>query len=288
MFARMAASLIALSTILGGAAGTAGLLGSLSALLIMLGRLTAIGLITITIALVVKKVGAWEKLEDLSLGITDKLGLTNGRVPQTPDPKQGTGTKHGLAPWAEKEFKRLNQIVIDKSLGGKIDTAGASAKAKKIIADARKAFEDLQKGVEDSLNTEDQTRKQDIEKLKAWKDQRTDIVKQAHQEYEGIVETAINNMIAKYNEFRDANSNAFGSLFQGPVLTGESFQLAQEWGVVPDMKVINQDLQGQIKAFGAWKADLRAVGKKGAPKELVQELLELGPEAAVEAEERSD
>jgi hypothetical protein len=64
------------------------------------------------------------------------------------------------------------------------------------------------------------------------------------------------------------------------MLTGESFQEAQEWGISPTIGIINKDLQQQINAFNGWKSDLNALAKRGAPKQLVQELTDLGPDAA--------
>ena len=70
-----------------------------------------------------------------------------------------------------------------------------------------------------------------------------------------------------------------GELFQGPFLTSETFNLAQEWGITPAMKDLNRDLREQIQAFNKWQGDLKAIGRKGAPAELVKSLEALGPDA---------
>lgn len=262
-----------------GVAGGTGTIGRLGMVWLMLGRLAAIGTITITIAYVAKKVGAWKKLEDLSLGITDALGLTHGR----PGEEKPFFNPEARIPGANtKATKQMLKDIASardpvSELQKKLDDSAAS-----IIKNVKNGMlmKDLMAQWDDQISGASKSLKQYNDDLAQWSKQRADVIRSAHEEYQNIIDTAVNNMISKYNELKQANESAFGTLFQGPLLTGESFQEAQQWGISPTIGIINKDLSQQINAFNKWKGDLNALAKRGAPKQLVQELTQLGPEAA--------
>lgn len=289
---------------LGGGAG--GTVGRLAMLFGILRRLSAIGIITITVAVIFRTTGLgnWvdEQLGNLEEKLKGQAGYARVLRPLisglrgldeatgfsdpaegglfNPDAQLFTPQQRRNMQDMGKQLDNVRNKMKDKGDRSFLDKLRREINrvTRETTGDAK--LREIERIVGESLDPERQQRKQDIEELKQWKDQRADIIKQAHEEHKRIMEQAVNNMVAKYNELRDANASAMGQLFQGPVLTGESFKLAEEWGVTPSIEIINKDLRGQINQFNAWKADLRAVARRGAPKELVQELLELGPDAA--------
>ena len=294
--------LITLGGILGGAAGTAGIIGSLSTLLLILGRLSLIGAIVITIKVLLDMSGATDqinRLEDWLAGhgikgfkALDELtgmrkregrggvGLRTGR---TVDPNAPFFNPTARIPGAGTKATRdmIKEINDAKDPVAKLTKLlNQSAKETWNGIKANKVYEQIMAQVADQIDGTAAKQKQYTEDMKNWNKQRADTLRSAHEEYQRIVDTAVDNMIAKYNEFRDANASAFGSLFQGPLLTGESFQEAQQWGISPTIGIINRDLSQQITAFNKWKGDLAGIARRGAPKKLVAELTQLGPDAA--------
>lgn len=258
-----------------GTTGTAGVIGRLGLLLGILGRLTALG----TILLAVKVVVDSSQLEDLRnwmkknipgggglvkvLGFSGRDLLHSIGIGGDPD-EHGTQSKNANARKVDPLTKKVNEAT---------QAYIKNLKANTLMSDIMKKYGAQLDGTDAKL-------KQYNEDMKQYNKGMMDAVKNAHTQYEQIVDQAVDNMIAKYNELRDANTAAFGSLFQGPLLTGESFQTAEEWGVTPTIGIINKDLSQQINAFNKWQGDLRAIAGRGAPKKLVQELTDLGPDAA--------
>lgn len=121
--------------------------------------------------------------------------------------------------------------------------------------------------------------KENEKTLKDWAKQRAGVMQQANDSMKQALDTAVSNLSSTYDQIQQANESAMGELFQGPFLTGETFNLAEEWGVTAGIKDINKDLKDQIAEFNKWHGALRAIGARGAPKELLQSLEALGPDA---------
>lgn len=72
-----------------------------------------------------------------------------------------------------------------------------------------------------------------------------------------------------------------GTLFQGPILSPTDTQIKQQLGVLPPtVGTINRDLSAQNALSRAWLKDIQKLKREGAPKQLIQELLQAGPEQA--------
>lgn len=89
---------------------------------------------------------------------------------------------------------------------------------------------------------------------------------------------AAQTMAAKFTELKDANTQLWGSLFEGPVLKSETFNIAKEWGISPALKHINMDLAATNKRFVKFQSNLNKLRKKGVPEEVVQEIAKMGAE----------
>jgi TP901 family phage tail tape measure protein len=115
--------------------------------------------------------------------------------------------------------------------------------------------------------------------LKEWREERANILKQATDEQQQIISTAVDKLSQTYDQFKQMNEQAMGELFQGPWLTSETFNLAEEWGITPGIEDLNRDLFEQVQSFNKWQQSLRAIGGRGVPRELLQSLEALGPDA---------
>jgi len=294
--ASMITMFVLMSKVLG-ATGSAGLLGRLGLLLTFLGRLSAIGAILITVKLIVdseqlKAIRGW--IEEHVPGggtLNNILGFSGKDLMGKLGLGGGDGGSEGIFNPDRKLFGSPQEKANARKMLADIGKArDPVAKLKQTLNESNAAFvknlksgmlmKDIMAQVGTQIDGTAAAQKKYNDELKQWTNQRADVLRTAHEEYESIIDRAVDNMIAKYNEFKDANQSAFGTLFQGPMLTGESFQEAQEWGISPTIGIINKDLQQQINAFNGWKSDLNALAKRGAPKQLVQELTDLGPDAA--------
>lgn len=121
--------------------------------------------------------------------------------------------------------------------------------------------------------------KEDEKKIKDWANRRADAVRQATDEVQGVLDSAVQNLENTYDQFLQANESAMGQLFSGPWLNSETFNLAEEWGITPAIQDLNRDLKEQIKSFNSWQGALKSIGARGAPADLVKMLEGLGPDA---------
>jgi len=91
--------------------------------------------------------------------------------------------------------------------------------------------------------------------------------------------TAVSNLRNMYMQMEQTNRQAFGELFQGPWLTSQTFDLAKEWGITPQIQDMIRDLSEQNQKFRKWRTSLDAVMKKGLPSGFVQELQKMGEDS---------
>ena len=82
-------------------------------------------------------------------------------------------------------------------------------------------------------------------------------------------------------EMQGANEQMMGELFQGPWLTSETFDLAKEWGITPQIQDIIHDLDMQIAQFKERRRMIDTLMKRGLPKGFLDELKQMTPEEAM-------
>lgn len=225
--------------------------------------------------------------------------LTDTELEKWKDLGKEAGTTYGLesAKAAEAILRRrraarsstlpLGSIGEIAAEAGKISIPRTGEDVVRGITDnIRKVNRVTKQGLFSNAMTIDQLNKQVENQLKAsnktledWAKQRANVMEQATEEADNILQSAVSNLESTYDEFLQANESAMGQLFQGPWLTGETFNLAQEWGITPAIQDLNRDLREQLKQFNTWQQSLRAIGSRGAPTELVKMLESLGPDA---------
>lgn len=140
------------------------------------------------------------------------------------------------------------------------DAAAATKKHKDVLGDYYKALQ-ANREKQSRFNTD----------LKEWRDNLSDATADAKK-------AAIDNLRSMYMEMESINEQAFGSLFQGPWLTSETFDIAKEWGIEPRIQDLIRDLKEQNTQFAQWRTGLDKLMKKGLPREFIDELRAMGPE----------
>lgn len=121
-------------------------------------------------------------------------------------------------------------------------------------------------------------------------DARTEAMATAHERMQSRIDAAVDNLLKTYDGFKQANEEAFGSLFGGPVMGGmlgsvfdEINNAMREFGVqIPiPFELLQRDMDMQTMYFKRWRQDLAQLGKRGAPLEFIQQLQALGPEKGI-------
>lgn len=143
----------------------------------------------------------------------------------------------------KSQLKDLNQQVID------IETNRAAAVAK-AQAEAAAQITQIQQDAAEQI-------------ADAYKDMAEQIAEANKQALESAVQEA---------------KSAFGQLFQGDWLTKGGGKTKVDWGIALNIGDLTKDLQSQLDAFNQWQTLLKSVSGK-VPKELADQLKQLGPEA---------
>jgi len=90
----------------------------------------------------------------------------------------------------------------------------------------------------------------------------------------------VDTMRQMYMTLQQQNEQAMGQLFQGPFLTSETFNLAQEWGITPRAVDIIRDMREQVTDFETRMKNLATLGRRGIPQELLDQLKTMPPDQA--------
>jgi len=158
---------------------------------------------------------------------------------------------------------KTNKVLTAQNIGKLVTDAVASGDIKQ----ATTYLEDWAQKVEDGRRAMDDYRRQ----MKDYGKQIADTSKQAMVD-------VIDNLKSMYQQMQDANTQAFGQLFQGPWLTSQTFDIAKEWGITPRLQDMIKDLKQQNNVFARWRSSLDKIFKKGLPTEFVDEIRKMGPE----------
>lgn len=150
----------------------------------------------------------------------------------------------------EKQLKNIDNATVRGALAKEL------AEGKKMAEEAMKAYEELLKGTNNQIDAEEELARV-----------RKDSYKQAIDSLRNMYETMLSE-----------NENAMGQLFKGPFLTGESFNLAKEWGITPSINDMLLDMTQQNQKFMQWRNNLDKLFAKGIPTELIDALRQMGPE----------
>jgi hypothetical protein len=115
----------------------------------------------------------------------------------------------------------------------------------------------------------------------------TDAVKQHQQDLKNsarqTVQDITSNLSSQFSSFQQANQGAFGTLFQGPFVTGARTQNRLQWGGQLTGRDLLTDLQSQVSRFNQWNRVLRRLERRGIPFELLQQIQAAGPDSIEQA-----
>jgi hypothetical protein len=102
-----------------------------------------------------------------------------------------------------------------------------------------------------------------------------DAVKNARENVNNIVQT----FVSTYEGFRQQNQQMMGTLFQGPFSQTGMQQLRREWGQTTTGGDLTRDLQSQVTGFERFHGSLGRLARRGAPRQLTEQIRQMGPEA---------
>jgi TP901 family phage tail tape measure protein len=107
----------------------------------------------------------------------------------------------------------------------------------------------------------------------------TDSMRRYADNAKNQLSSIVDSLQNTYTEILQRNQSAFGELFQGPYMQGPIMQNRQEWGLTARPKDLLKDLQSQLSRFRQWNTAIRRLGSLGFPPALIQQVMELGPDA---------
>lgn len=204
--------------------------------------------------------GPWLGLEAAKLPFKlDKRGRSD-------DLKREEKRNAKLAKERAKAEKALKPLTFDKVLAD----LNSASNMKEYIK-AMKEYEEAM-GSAGGATSELETRTKNLQKAMK------DAFKQEFEAATDRLKNAAQAMRDKFLEIKDANTQMWGTLFQGPVLTSETFDVAKEWGISPALRHINKDIDASNKRFVKFRGNLAKLAKKGVPKEVIDEIAAMGAE----------
>ena len=184
---------------------------------------------------------------------------------------------------AQKDFETAKRVTLAflKKMGISMkDTQDKTDSASQSFEEWMASLKDASlKGVLKELFGDTGTELEDFDaQMDAAKEAMSDWNKQLTEETARAREAAVDNLRNMYMEMERVNIEAMGELFQGPWLTSETFDLAKEWGIEPQVQDLIRDLKEQNQEFERWRASLDRLMKKGLPMEMINELKGMGLE----------
>lgn len=214
-----------------------------------------------------------EQLMKTAKAWTEIQEAVNLQTQATTDSTEALAIKIGMA------FSRGNVSNAAKLLNAYVAASTQTitpANILKLIAEAVKSG-DMRRATE-LLGEWVQKVQQGQEELKRYRQEMRDYQKQLADTSKQATTEIIDNLRNMYSQMEQENRQAFGELFQGPWLTSETFDLAQEWGITPRIQDMIRDLREQNQQFTHWRQSLDKVFKRGLPRGFVDELRKMGPE----------
>ncbi len=125
----------------------------------------------------------------------------------------------------------------------------------------------------EKLKTYNSNLRQFQQDSKEWQQRLSDATRQAATD-------TVENLRNMYTQMEEVNRQAMGDLFKGPFLTSETFDLAQEWGITPQAVDVIKDMRMQITSFETRMKNLAALGRRGLPAEMLDELRKMPADEA--------
>jgi len=93
-----------------------------------------------------------------------------------------------------------------------------------------------------------------------------------------LLSQASNKLVEVYQGFREANQQAFGSIFEPMEGTGEEEQLRKAWNWTSGSTGLLNTMKARLAQFRAWRGELAMLLKKGFSKDFVEEFKKMGPD----------
>lgn len=92
---------------------------------------------------------------------------------------------------------------------------------------------------------------------------------------------AVDGLRSMYLEIEKVNEGLMGELFQGPLLGGESFDLAKEWGITASIESMITDIKQANSLFNQIQSGFMKLRKIGIAPEMIAEIQKMAPKDAL-------
>jgi hypothetical protein len=95
------------------------------------------------------------------------------------------------------------------------------------------------------------------------------------------------NLQTLFNNFQKSTEEMFGTLFQGPVMSGpigQVYQTLAQYNIAPPVSLLIQDQKQQAKQFETYRKNLTSLRKRGVPRAMLDELQSLGPQGRLDVQ----
>lgn len=176
----------------------------------------------------------------------------------------------------------------DKLEGNRVAVHNAATNAAKKTAAATKNNSNTQAEYNKQLDIFQKKMEKHAEKMKQYKNDMRAHERAVKEYNQNLVretvraqEEAVDNLRRMYMELEQINENLMGELFQGPLLGGEAFDLAKEWGITASIDSMIKDTNQAVARFRKIQSGLAKLRKKGMPIEIIQEIQSMAPEDAL-------
>lgn len=215
-----------------------------------------------------------------------RIGATHGLGPHGARRLIGIGRHVGI-PGATKEASRLGVVAtasFQKLFQNMVRAKRAAEEAERQFKKHKITLQQLLTAEENYTNAQsalkdNATKQQYSAALKA-ANAATAVNKDGLDQQAADTQSTLDAVHGMYQQLYDQNKSLFGDLFQGPMRGIIDFR--RQWGVGPTGKMLNQDLQGQIRQFGKFEGALNRLRRKGAPESLIEQIRSQGISALPE------
>jgi len=168
-------------------------------------------------------------------------------------------------------LNRANTTKANKDLKNSTDDL---SEAQKRYNKARDIWEKKDKKYTEALREHKNAMREHVRAVKEYHEQLAKATVQARQE-------VVDNLRGMYMEIQQVNEQLMGTLFQGPLLGGEAFDLAKEWGITANIDAMTKDINQATALFNKIQKGFAKLRKIGIAPEMISEIQKMEPNDAL-------
>jgi hypothetical protein len=186
----------------------------------------------------------------------------------------------------QDEFNQFSDMAAttDKLEGNRAALNRANTKAAAPVRTAAQAQKEWNAALakHDKLTDKHaEKQKEYTQKLRQHKREMEEYNKNLATETVRAAQEATDGLRSMYLELQKVNEGLMGELFQGPLLGGESFDLAREWGITASIDSMIKDIKQANAQFNQLTSGFAKLRKIGIAPEMIAEIQKMEPKDAL-------